>query len=63
MTAWRPAPGETCLAGWPEGPTFTVLSKSVRRARSVRAFGVRLAAVVVLVGVEVLTGLTEPTSP
>ncbi|MFE9810863.1 hypothetical protein [Streptomyces sp. NPDC005548] len=42
------------LAGWPEGPAFTVLSRSERRARAVGAFGARLAALVVLAAVEVL---------
>ncbi|MGW0969698.1 hypothetical protein [Streptomyces sp. NPDC002516] len=42
------------LAGWPEGPVFTVRSKSERRARATRAFGVRAAALAVLGAVETL---------
>ncbi|MET7744459.1 hypothetical protein [Streptomyces sp. NPDC005385] len=42
------------LVGWPEGPTFTVLSASERRARATGAFGARLAALVVLTAVEAL---------
>ncbi|WP_406373838.1 hypothetical protein OG788_26235 [Streptomyces sp. NBC_00647] len=40
------------LAGWPDGPVFTVLSKSERRARAAGAFGVRAAALAVLAVVE-----------
>lgn len=42
------------LAGWPEGPVFTVLSKSRRRTRAAGEFGVRAAALTVLAAVEAL---------
>ncbi|MEU8793485.1 hypothetical protein [Streptomyces sp. NPDC048643] len=42
------------LAGWPEGPVFTILSKSQRRARATGAFGVRAAALAVLAAVEMV---------
>ncbi|MET8132023.1 hypothetical protein ABZV24_08670 [Streptomyces sp. NPDC005251] len=43
------------LAGWPEGPLFTVRSKSERRARAAGSFGVRAAALAVLGAVEALS--------
>ncbi|MEU6274428.1 hypothetical protein ABZ871_18765 [Streptomyces populi] len=43
------------LAGWPDGPVFTIRSKSKRRARAAGGFGVRAVALVALSAVEVLS--------